>query len=126
MPSLFWVTLIALITGLSLSGCSLMATRPGQDMADTAAAIRAAREVQADVHSPVLFLQAIEWLDRAKKEYRYKNFDLAQVYSQYARKYAEKAEFESMRNGATRHDTAGPDPLTTTLQPPPPPDQASE
>ncbi|NBU20482.1 DUF4398 domain-containing protein [bacterium] len=126
MPSLFWVTLLGLVLGITFSSCSLMATRPAQEMANTAAAIRAAREVQADVHSPVFFLQAIEWLDRAKKEYRYKNFDLAETYAQYSRKYAERAEFEAMRNGATRHDSSGPDPLTTTLQPPPPPDQSSQ
>ena len=71
-------------------------------MADTSAALKAAREVQAETLAPELFRQAGEWFFKAKKEYRLKNFDLAALYADKARTFAEAAEFESVRSGAQR------------------------
>src|SRR4051812_24234163 len=55
-------------------GCSLLATRPLQEMSDTSAAIRAAKEVQADTLSPEFYRQSNEWFFKAKHEYKFKNF----------------------------------------------------
>ena len=109
-------------------GCSLLATRPVQEMSDTAAAIKAAREVQADVLAPDFFREASEWFYKAKKEYKFKNFLLAKQYAQKARHFAEQAEFDSIRSGGTRVDdqTQITDPFATGTEaqssPPPPQD----
>lgn len=86
-------------------------------MSDTAVAIRAAREVQADTLAPELFRQSNEWFSKAKNEYKFKNFKQAKEYSDKARFFAEQAEFEAIRNGGNRSDMAPPDPGA----PPPPP-----
>lgn len=94
----------------------MMTIRPVQDMSDTAAAIRAAREVQADTLAPELYRQANEWFFRAKHEYKFKNFDLARSYSDKARVFAEDAEFEAIRNGGNRSgDVTTTDPLAPGL-----------
>ena len=81
-------------------------------MSDTAAAIRAAREVQADTLAPEFYREANEWWNKAKKEYKFKNFKLALDYSGKARRLAERAEFESIRNGGTRSQVdTPPDPF---------------
>lgn len=87
-------------------------------MSDTASALRAAREVQADTLAPELYRQANEWFFRAKNEYKFKNFKLANDYSAKARYFAEQAEFESLRSGGTRSGTDEmniPDPMSNTL-----------
>ena len=81
-------------------------------MSDTAAAIRAAREVQADTLAPELFRQANEWFFKAKNEYKFKNFEMADDYAQKARRYAEQAEFTSIQSGGSRSDQTAPDPLS--------------
>lgn len=111
----FAVALAMMIT----LGCSILSTRPVQEMSDTAASIRAAREVQADTLAPELFRQANEWFFKAKHEYKFKNFDLAKSYAERARKFAEDAEFESMRNGGSRTDAPIADPMETGLNGPP-------
>jgi hypothetical protein len=99
--------------------CSIMKTRPVQKMSDTSAAIRAAREVQADTLAPELFRQANEWFIKARNEYKFKNFDLAEEYIDKARKYAEQAEFESIRAGASRTDANAPsDPMADPMAAP--------
>jgi hypothetical protein len=89
---------------LVLSGCALFYGRPTQSMSDTAAAIKAAREVQADSLSPDLYRESNEWFMKAKREYKFKNFKLAKDYAEKARDLAEKAEFESLRKGGVRSD----------------------
>lgn len=93
------------------SGCSILYTRPAQTMSDTAAAIRAAREVQADTLAPELFRQANEWFFRAKNEYRLKNFKHAKEFADQARHYAEKAELQAIRSGGARTELLLSDPL---------------
>lgn len=99
-----------------LAGCSILATRPVQEMSDTWAAMRAAKEAQADTLAPELYRRAAEWFFRAKNEYKLKNFMLASEYAEKARLLAEQAEFESVQGnmGANRR---------TTPVPPPPPDE---
>jgi hypothetical protein len=87
-------------------------------MSDTAAAIKAAREVQADSLAPDLYREANEWFAKSKREYRFKNFKLAKDYADKARELAEKAEFESLRKGAVRADLGpGPDPAGPPPEP---------
>jgi hypothetical protein len=83
--------------------------RPTQDMSNTQAAMRAAKEVQADTLAPELYRQANDWWGKAKREYKLKNFALAHDYANQARALAEQAEFESIRAGGVREEP--PDPL---------------
>lgn len=93
-----------LVLAFSLASCSLFKTRPTQEMSDTNAAIKAAKEVQADVLAPDLYRQANDWWRRARKEYRFKNFQLAEDYAKKARHLAEQAEFEVIKNGGQRQE----------------------
>lgn len=86
----------------AVSACSILATRPVQEMSDTAAAIKAAREVQADTVTPELFRQANEMYNLARREYKFKNFQLATDYATKARLLAEEAEFTAVRSGVDR------------------------
>ncbi|MGK5089104.1 DUF4398 domain-containing protein, partial [Bdellovibrionota bacterium FG-2] len=88
--------------GFLTGSCSILTTRPVQEMSDTTAALRAAREVQADVLAPELYREASEWFFKARREYKFKNFNLAEEYAKNARELAEQAEFESLRAGANR------------------------
>jgi hypothetical protein len=90
-----------------LWGCALTATRPNQEMSDTAASIRAAKEVQADTLAPDLYRRANEWFFRSKHEYKFKNFKLAREYAEKARHLAEQAEFEAIRSGGNRTEQMG-------------------
>jgi len=85
-----------------LSACSVTAVRPAQEMSNMEVSIRAAKEVNADVLAPELYRLANEIGQRARHEYRYKNFEDAKKLADRARIFAEKAEFESIRNGGKR------------------------
>jgi hypothetical protein len=113
--------ILGLAAGVSLAACSLLATRPTQEMSNTAAALKAAKEVSADTIAPELYRQAGEWYFRAKNEFRYKNFKEAREYANKARAYAEQAEFEAIRNGAQRTETTV-DPITNEPKIAPPPE----
>lgn len=82
--------------------CALTTTRPVQEMTDTAAAIRAAKEVQAQELAPELYRQSKEWFLKARKHYRLKNFYEAKNFAEKARQLAEKAEFQSLVAGGNR------------------------
>ncbi|MGZ3688783.1 MAG: DUF4398 domain-containing protein [Bdellovibrionota bacterium] len=114
--------ILATLTLLTLTaaGCAIFKTRPVQEMSDTAAALRAAKEVQADTLAPELYRQASEWFQKAKREYKFKNFDLADDYGEQARRFAEQAEFEAIRNGGNRASAdVAPDPMANGAPPPP-------
>ena len=64
--------------------------------------IKAAKEVNADLLAPELYRISVERGREARKEYRFKNFMQAKALANEARTYAEKAEFESIRNGGKR------------------------
>jgi len=98
--------LASLVLIALLSSCSLFKTRPVQEMSDTAAAMKAAKEAQADVIAPVLYREANEWWQKAKAEYKYKNFEQAEAYAVKARKLAEQAEFEVLKNPGQRAESA--------------------
>lgn len=93
--------LLAFLVGVVVA-CSVTTTRPLQEMADTDAAVRAAREVNAVSLAPELFRQATENHEKAKREYRLKNFHQAKALAQVARDFAEKAEYEAIRAGGER------------------------
>ncbi|MCM2279664.1 MAG: DUF4398 domain-containing protein [Oligoflexia bacterium] len=104
-----WAFVLALGLSLGTASCSIFATRPVQEMSDAAAAIRAAREVQAETLSPEYFRQANEWFGKARREYKFRNFHEARAYIKKARRYAEQAEFEAIRANGTRAE-ASPEP----------------
>ena len=64
--------------------------------------LKAAKEVSADVLAPELYRSAAEASLRAHREYRFKNFQSARKLADQARRFAERAEFEALRNGAKR------------------------
>jgi len=108
--SCLWPSVLLLAV---LSGCTVLATRPVQLMSDTAAAIRAAREVQADTLAPEPYRQATEWFFKASQEYKLKNFKLAIDYASRARTFAEQAEFQAISNGAKTNEAPPPPPEPT-------------
>jgi hypothetical protein len=91
-------------------------------MSDTAAAMKAAKEAQADIIAPVLYREANEWWLKAKSEYKYKNFEEAEAYAIKARKLAEQAEFEVLKNPGQHTesipDTSPPAPEATPTESP--------
>lgn len=107
------------LAAFTLASCSVIQTRPVQEMSDTAAALRAAKEVQADVLAPELFRQAADWYTSARSEYRLKNFYDAKEFADKARRYAEQAEYEAIRGGATRSDSSPPPPPDAEAKPEP-------
>lgn len=99
-----------------LSSCAITATRPAQEMSNMEVAIRAAKEVNADVLAPELFRMAQETSLKARRDYRLKNFKEAKEFADQARTYAERSEFESIRNGGKR-DVVPQDPLAEPSYP---------
>ncbi len=122
---IFRSCLLVLVFGTAVA-CSVTATRPLQEMADTDAAVRAAREVNAISLAPELFRQATEHHEQAKREYRLKNFHQAKALAQTSRDYAEKAEYEAIRAGGERAAIPE-DPLTdeSASEPEPNPEAAT-
>lgn len=94
-----------------LSSCSITAVRPSQEMSNMEVSIRAAKEVNADVLAPELYRLATETGQMARHEYRFKNFQDAKKLADKARNFAERAEFESIRNGGKR-ESLPQDPLS--------------
>ena len=115
----FALVTLVLLAALN-TGCSIVATRPVQEMSNTQAAIRAANEVQADILAPELFRQANEWFLKARQEYRFKDFANAKKYADQARTLAEQAELLAIRNGGVRGGSGGEDPELREPAPPPP------
>lgn len=90
--------------------------RPAQEMSDTAAAMRAAREVQAPLLSPVLYGRAREYWDRSKRAFKFKDFKVARFFALRARKLAEEAEFESVCcRGGQRNSVNVKDPMADEM-----------
>jgi hypothetical protein len=93
-------------------------------------ALRSANEVSADSLAPEIYRLATELALLARKEYRLKNFQSARRHAYDARIYAERAEYEALRNGAQR-ESAPADPLEEPsyapepIAPKPPPAESS-
>lgn len=120
-------TVLALFSllGLSLSlvACSIVKDRPVQLMSDTAAALKAAREVSADTLAPEKYRQATEAFLRAQNEYRFKNFLIAEDFALRAKKWAEESEFLALNQGSSRNSLLPPDvpmgpPAPSSYEPP--------
>jgi hypothetical protein len=79
-------------------------------MSNMEVSIRSAKEVNADTLAPELYRMANEVGQQARQAYRFKNFKIAKKLADQARNYAERAEFEAVRNGAKR-DVLPTDPL---------------
>jgi len=101
---------------LILSNCSVTAVRPAQEMSNMEVAIKSAKEVNADVLAPELYRRATEQSLLARKEYRFKDFEAARNDAEKARILAERAEFESIRNGGKR-ESVPQDPLAQPSYP---------
>jgi hypothetical protein len=99
-----------------LISCSVTSVRPSQEMSDMEVSLKSAIEIQADLLAPELYRLASETALQARKEYRFKNFLLAKKHADQARVYAEKAEFEALRNGAKREAVPS-DPLAEPSYP---------
>jgi hypothetical protein len=102
---------------LPLSSCSILKDRPVQLMSDTAAALKAAKEVSADTISAEKYRKASEAFFQAQNEYRLKNFVIAEKYALRAKRYAEEAEFDAMNQGSNRISLLPPE---IPVAPPPP------
>ena len=122
------------------TSCSITAVRPTQEMSNMGVAVKAAKEVEADVLAPELYRLAVERSREARKEYQFKNFQAAKDLANQARVFAEKAEYESIRNGGKREALpqdplaepsyspeaiSPPSDIQPTLTPPPTPPEAS-
>ena len=99
-----------LVAPFFLASCSVTAFRPAQEMSNMEVSIRAAKEVNADTLAPELYRMSNEVGLQARQAYRLKNFKTAKKLADEARAYAERAEFEAIRNGAKR-DLVPADPL---------------
>ena len=84
------------------AGCAIFAKRPTQLVSDAQSAIKAAHEVQAEAYAPELYREANEWMAKAMREYRLKNFEKAKEFAENAQYLAEQAEYEAMLAGANR------------------------
>lgn len=94
-------------------------------MSDTAAALKAAREVSADSLAPEKFRRATEAYFRAQNEYRLKNFQIAEDYAKKAIRLAEESEFDALKQGSARTSLLPPEvptppPAPSTVEPPQP------
>lgn len=93
-------------------------------MSDTSAALKAAREVNADSLAPEKFRRATEAYFRAQNEYRLKNFQIAEDYAKRAKLLAEESEFDALRQGSPRASLLPPEvpvapPEPSTIKPAP-------
>ena len=91
--------------------CSITAVRPSQEMSNLEVSLKAAKEVNADILAPELYRLATETSVSAHREYKLKNFEKAKILAGQARTFAERAEFEALRNGAKR-EAVPEDPLS--------------
>jgi hypothetical protein len=100
-----------------------MKDRPIQLMSDTSAALRAAKEVSADTLAPELYRRATDAYFRATNEYRMKNFAIAEDFAKRAKRLAEEAEYEALKQGSNRtsllppEEPTGPPPPSEVLPP---------
>ncbi len=120
--ALFSFSLSAVIA-ISVTGCSIFHERPIQLMSDTAAALKAAKEVSADTLAAEKYRRATEAYFKAQNEYRLKNFAIAEDHAKRAKRLAEESEFEALRGGSNRTSLLPPEippgpPPPSTYEPP--------
>jgi hypothetical protein len=98
----FVLFMLALLFNAGCSSAKLFEDRPAQEIYNMEVALRAAKEVGADLLAPELFRVANERAQEARREYRLKNFFEAKEKCNQARSFAERAEFEALKNGGKR------------------------
>ncbi len=86
-----------IILSMILTACGLATTRPKEEMNMAQAAFLAAKASKAEVHAPTLFRKAEIYYLKAKSAYRRKYFNKAKQYATLSQKFAEQAEFESIK-----------------------------
>lgn len=112
---------LTVATGIAVPGCSIFHERPIQLMSDTAAALKAAKEVSADTLAAEKYRRATEAYFKAQNEYRLKNFAIAEDHAKRAKRLAEESEFEALRGGSNRASLLPPE-----VPPGPPPPSTYE
>ncbi len=80
-----------------LSACGLATTRPKLEMSLAQAAFIAAKNAKAQTLAPGLYRKAEFYYLKAKSNYRKKYFNKAKQYAILSKKFAEEAEFVSVR-----------------------------
>ena len=70
-------------------------------MSYAAASFLAAKKAKADIHSPDLYRKAELYYLKAKSAYKRKYFNKAKSYATLCKKFAERAEFRSIKKQAT-------------------------
>jgi len=80
-----------------VGACGLTTTRPKLEMSLAASAFLAAKKAKAQTLAPGLFRKSEFYFLKAKASYRKKFFNKAKQYAILSTKYAEQAEFVSVR-----------------------------
>lgn len=89
--------LLILSSLIILGACGLTTTRPKLDMSLAQAAFIAAKQANAQTLAPGLYRKAEFYYLKAKSSYKRKYFNKAKQYAILSKKFAEKAEFISIR-----------------------------
>ena len=80
-----------------MSACGLATTRPKLEMSYAQAAFLAAKQAKAEVYAASLFRKSEIYYLKAKSAYRRKYFNKAKNYAELCKKFAEQAEYESIK-----------------------------
>jgi hypothetical protein len=83
-----------------LSACGLTTTRPKLEMRMAQSAFVAAKASEAQTLAPGLYRKAEFYYLKAKSSYKRKYFNKAKQYAILSKKFAEKAEYVSIRKKA--------------------------
>lgn len=83
-----------------LSACGLATTRPKLEMRMAQSAFVAAKQAEAQTLAPGLYRKAEFYYLKAKSSYKRKYFNKAKQYAVLSKKFAEKAEYISIRKKA--------------------------
>ena len=93
-------TILVLTLCLFLGSCGLATTRPKLEMRMAQSAFVAAKEANAQTLAPGLYRKAEFYYLKAKSSYKRKYFNKAKQYAIPSQKFAEKAEYISIRKKA--------------------------
>jgi hypothetical protein len=103
LSSLIIFLTISTFTVLTTS-CGITQTRPKLEMELAAAAYLAARNVKANVVSPVLFRKGEVFYLKARSSYRRKYFNKAKQYAILSKKFSEQAEFAARKQSVLENE----------------------
>jgi hypothetical protein len=103
-----FINQLKIIIFIFCGGCALATTRPKLEMSMAAAAILAAKEVNANIVAPNLYRNAEVNYFKAKSSYRRKYFNKAKEYAEISKKFSEQAEYLAIQKNALEGTTAPP------------------